>query len=384
MDSKPKIMSVYGTRPEAIKMAPLVMALERRTAVEHRVCQTGQHREMLEQVNQLFSISPQFKLNVMQPGASLNELMSKILVALNEVFLQYKPDMILVHGDTTTTLSASIAAFHQGIPIGHIEAGLRTNNLYSPWPEEGNRRLTGQLATLNFAPTLSSKENLIRDNIDADSIYVTGNTVIDSLMWMQKRIVENDIKNSEIDQFSFMTSQNKVVLITGHRRENFGEGFKEICAAISALAIRNPKINFVYPVHLNPNVQGPVKAMLSNHENIHLIDPLDYLNFTKLMMKSHLILTDSGGIQEEAPSLGKPVLLMRDTTERPEGVLAGTVKLVGTSANTIIEETQKLLSDEKEYRNMSEKTNPFGDGKASERICDAIEAFGESKKLNEY
>lgn len=369
-----KILVVFGTRPEAIKMAPLVKLLESSIQFESRVCVTAQHREMLDQVLDLFEINPDYDLDLMKPGQDLTGITCGILSGLQDIIKEFKPDFVLVHGDTATTLSASLAAYYEQIKVGHVEAGLRTGNIYSPWPEEGNRKLTGAIADLHFAPTNTSRENLIKEGVDPSKIYETGNTVIDALLQVTNKLESNsELSNSLQNQFSSLNLDEKIVLITGHRRESFGDGFERICTAISVSAKNHPSVQFVYPVHLNPNVKEPVNRLLSGLDNVHLIDPLDYLPFVYLMNKSHLILTDSGGIQEEAPSLGKPVLVMRETTERPEAVAAGTVKLVGTSVDTIVEELSILLTDKDAYTKMSYAHNPYGDGKACVRILKALE-----------
>lgn len=371
-------MVVFGTRPEAIKMVPVVMALKNRPEdFDVQVCVTAQHREMLDQVLALFNITPDFDLNLMRPGQSLGGLTSRALVGLEQVFQEEKPDVVLVHGDTTTTFTASLAAFYQQIPVGHVEAGLRTHNIYSPWPEEFNRRVTGIVANYHFAPTEKSQQNLLDEKTSADSITVTGNTVIDALQWVVNHIETDAHHSAELNKkFSYIESDKKLVLVTGHRRENFGGGFLNICEAIRDIAQRDD-VQVIYPVHLNPNVQKPVNEILSGLDNVHLIEPQDYLPFVYLMSKSHLILTDSGGVQEEAPSLGKPVLVMRDTTERPEAVAAGTVKLVGTNKETIRDSVLELLSDEDKYQQMSFAHNPYGDGKASEYIADFLSLLSE-------
>lgn len=373
-----KVMVVFGTRPEAIKMVPVVIALKKRLEnFDVKVCVTAQHREMLDQVLALFKITPDFDLNLMRPGQSLGGLTSRALVGLEEVFQQEKPDVVLVHGDTTTTFTASLAAFYQQIPVGHVEAGLRTHNIYSPWPEEFNRRVTGIVANYHFAPTEKSQQNLLDEKTAAESITVTGNTVIDALQWVVNHIDTDAELSAELNQkFGYIDEAKKLVLVTGHRRENFGDGFLNICEAIRDIAQRDD-VQVIYPVHLNPNVQKPVNEILSGLDNVHLIEPQDYLPFVYLMSKSHLILTDSGGVQEEAPSLGKPVLVMRDTTERPEAVAAGTVKLVGTNKETIRDSVLELLSDEDKYQQMSFAHNPYGDGKASEYIADFLSQLSE-------
>ncbi|KXF81378.1 non-hydrolyzing UDP-N-acetylglucosamine 2-epimerase [Enterovibrio coralii] len=368
-----KVLSVFGTRPEAIKMAPVVEAIKNDARFEGKVCVTGQHRQMLDQVLELFEISPDYDLNIMKPGQDLTDVTTAILVGLREVLAEFKPDYVLVHGDTATTLSTTLAAYYQQVKVGHVEAGLRTNNIYSPWPEEGNRKVAGCLANLHFAPTGTSQDNLLSENVNADDIIVTGNTVIDALLMVKEKLKTNHNLGSALDsQFSFLKEDSKVVLITGHRRESFGGGFERICESISILSTKYPDVDFVYPVHLNPNVREPVNRYLSGKSNVHLIEPLDYLPFVYLMNRSDIILTDSGGIQEEAPSLGKPVLVMRNTTERPEAVEAGTVKLVGTDVELIVDQVSTLLTDDDAYTKMSFAHNPYGDGNASRRIADAI------------
>ncbi|MET3107070.1 UDP-N-acetylglucosamine 2-epimerase (non-hydrolyzing) [Oxalobacteraceae bacterium GrIS 2.11] len=371
--AKMKVLTVFGTRPEAIKMAPLVRQLATHPEIDSKVCVTAQHRQMLDQVLELFEIKPDFDLNIMKPGQDLNSITTEILQNIAKVYAEFKPDFVLVHGDTSTTFCASLAAYYQRIAIGHVEAGLRTGNIYSPWPEEGNRRLTGVLANIHFAPTSESQSNLLKENVQANNITVTGNTVIDALLMVKDKFETSpELNQQQAQRFSFLRDQSKLVLITGHRRENFGDGFERICKALSLLAEKYPDVDFVYPVHLNPNVQDPVKRLLSGLSNVHLIEPLDYLPFVFLMMRSHIILTDSGGIQEEAPSLGKPVLVMRDTTERPEAVAAGTVRLVGTDVDTIFNSVSTLLEDEAAYQEMSFAHNPYGDGQASARIIQAL------------
>nr|WP_255556161.1 UDP-N-acetylglucosamine 2-epimerase (non-hydrolyzing) [Brenneria sp. L3-3C-1] len=368
-------MTVFGTRPEAIKMAPLVHALAQDGAFESRICVTAQHREMLDQVLRLFDITPDYDLNIMQPGQSLSEISCRILAGLEPVMAEFKPDMVLVHGDTTTTLTASLAAFYQRIPVGHVEAGLRTGNLYSPWPEEANRQLTGHLAMYHFAPTENSRQNLLREGLSDRHIFVTGNTVIDALFWVRDRII-NDValRRSLDEKYAFLDATKKLILVTGHRRESFGGGFERICSALADIARRHPEAQIVYPVHLNPNVSEPVNRILSGINNVMLIAPQDYLPFVYLMNRSYMILTDSGGIQEEAPSLGKPVLVMRETTERPEAVEAGTVRLVGTDVAKIVDAVSLLLTDENEYQTMSRAHNPYGNGQACQRITEALKS----------
>lgn len=376
MEQNLRVLTVFGTRPEAIKMAPLVTGLAADPRFESQVCITAQHREMLDQVMGLFGIQANYDLNVMRPGQDLYGVTSDILLGLRDVLAEARPDIVLVHGDTATTLSATLAAYYARIPVGHIEAGLRTGNLYSPWPEEGNRRVTGALAALHFAPTDNSRDSLTRENVSDDRIVVTGNTVIDALLQVVERIQTDPTLESELAQrFNFLEPEKRIILVTGHRRESFGGGFERICEALRVLAARFPDVNIVYPMHLNPNVREPVQRLLGNAPNIHLIEPLDYLPFIGLMNRSYLIITDSGGIQEEAPSLGKPVLVMRDTTERPEAVDAGTVRLVGTETVTIVEEATRLLTDPAAYDEMSFAHNPYGDGQAVPRILDALIDF---------
>jgi len=375
MDVRKKIMLVFGTRPEAIKMAPLVKAFKADAAFDTAVCVTGQHRQMLDQVLDLFGIVPEFDLNLMKPGQDLTDITAGVLQGLKTVFAEWKPDVVLVHGDTSTTMAASLAAFYQRIAVGHVEAGLRTGNLYSPWPEEANRKLTGVLTRWHFSPTSVSRANLLRENFTAADIHVTGNTVIDALLQVREKIAASaELQQRFQQQFSFLDSSKRLVLVTGHRRENFGGGFERICEALARLAKSFPDIEVLYPVHLNPNVQEPVKRLLAGISNVHLIEPLDYLPFVYLMDRSSLILTDSGGIQEEAPSLGKPVLVMRDTTERPEAVEAGTVRLTGTDVERIVVEASLLLSDKAAYEAMAFAHNPYGDGKACARIIDVLKA----------
>lgn len=369
-----KVLSVFGTRPEAIKMAPLVKALEADDFFTAKVAVTAQHRQMLDQVLELFEIVPDYDLNLMKSGQDLYDVTSGVLLGLRDIFKDFQPDLVLVHGDTATTFSASLAAFYQKIPVGHVEAGLRTGNLYSPWPEEANRLLTGRLAFWHFAPTVRNQNSLISEGLPSEHIVITGNTVIDALQLVVQKIsnslelqakIQLTLKDAglEVD-----VSDKRYVLVTGHRRENFGEGFESICSALRSLAANNPTVHFIYPVHLNPNVQEPVKRLLGGLENVHLVKPLGYEPFVYLMQHAYLVLTDSGGVQEEAPGLGKPVLVMRDTTERPEAVEAGTVRLVGTDAELITNEVQHLLDDEKLYQQMSHAHNPYGDGTASIKI----------------
>lgn len=368
-----KVLTVFGTRPEAIKMAPLIHALAQDTFFESRICVTAQHREMLDQVLELFGIEPDFDLNIMQPGQGLSEISCRILSGLKPVLEDFRPDLVLVHGDTSTTLMASLAAFYQRIPVGHVEAGLRTGDIYAPWPEEANRTLTGHLAQYHFAPTDSARLNLLKENVPDAAIKVTGNTVIDALFWVRDLIARDPKLNQPLQaQYGFLSEQRKMILVTGHRRESFGGGFERICSALAAIAQRHPDVQIVYPVHLNPNVSEPVNRILSGIDNIFLIAPQNYLPFVYLMNRAYLILTDSGGIQEEAPSLGKPVLVMRDTTERPEALASGVVRLVGTDATKILNNVSELLTDESAYLAMSQAQNPYGDGHASQRILAAI------------
>ena len=369
-----KVLLVFGTRPEAIKMAPLALKLKEQVGdFETKVCVTGQHRQMLDQVLELFNLTPDFDLNLMKPGQTLSDITSGVLKGLEQVFTEWTPDVVLVHGDTATTFAASLAAYYHKIAVGHVEAGLRTGDIYSPWPEEANRKLTGSLASYHFAPTQSSYNNLIKENIDPANIRITGNTVIDALLQVKAK-VETDQKIIEQfeQQFSFLDKSKRLILVTGHRRENFGQGFLNICTALAHIAKRYSDVQIVYPVHLNPNVQKPVNELLSGINNIFLIAPQDYLPFVYLMNRSYLILTDSGGIQEEAPSLGKPVLVMRDTTERPEAVDAGTVKLVGTDAALIEQSVLELLENSDLYHAMAESHNPYGDGTSCQKIIDFL------------
>lgn len=368
-----KILTVFGTRPEAIKMAPLVKALEADPRFDAKVCVTAQHREMLDQVLEIFDIQPDFDLDLMKPGQTLPELTSSILLGMSSVYERFKPDVVLVHGDTATTFATALSAYYQQIPVGHVEAGLRTGNIYSPWPEEANRKLTGAITKYHFAPTETSQQNLLNETIPQDDIFVTGNTVIDALFLANEIIETNqELKTKFESQFDFLSEEKKLILVTGHRRESFGGGFERICESIRQIATNNPDVQVLYPVHLNPNVQEPVKRLLSDLDNVFLIEPQQYLPFVYLMNEAEIILTDSGGIQEEAPSLGKPVLVMRDTTERPEAVEAGTVKLVGTDVELITSQVKMLLLDAEAYKTMSRAYNPYGDGKACQRICDLL------------
>lgn len=373
-----KVLLVFGTRPEAIKMAPVVKALTEEPAIDARVCVTAQHREMLDQVLELFEILPDYDLDLMKPGQGLFEITSGALLGLKSVLSDAAPDLVLVHGDTATTLSASLAAYYERIPVGHVEAGLRTGNIYSPWPEEINRKVAGAITRLHFAPTQKSKQNLQAENVPDEHIYVTGNTVIDALLEVVKRLEVNSGTSSEFDEQFGIDPSKRIVLVTGHRRESFGDGFERICDALARLAERDD-IQIIYPVHLNPNVKGPVEERLGLLESIKLIPPQDYLPFVHLMRRADVILTDSGGVQEEAPSLGKPVLVMRDTTERPEAVDAGTVKLVGTDGDLIFREVSTLLDDRQAYEQMARAHNPYGDGLASDRIRDAVVEFSKAK-----
>lgn len=366
-------LCVFGTRPEAIKMAPLVKKLNSNALFQNKVCVTGQHQQMLTPILELFNILPDYNLQVMTPNQDLSELTAKILEGLRVIFKQYTPDLILVHGDTTTNLAAALSAFYHRIPIAHVEAGLRTGNLSLPWPEEANRKLSDALSNFHFAPTEQAKVNLINEGASLSSIHVTGNTVIDALYEMLDKLEKQPELVSSLQQrFSFLNPSRKMILVTGHRRESFGEGFDRICKALMIVAERFPDVDIVYPVHLNPNVQEPVNRLLGHIQNIYLIPPVEYLQFVYLMKSAYLILTDSGGIQEEAPSLGKPVLVMRDTTERPEALDAGTVKLVGTEVDLIVEHVEELLVNETLYQRMSSAQNPYGDGKASLRIVQFI------------
>lgn len=363
---------VFGTRPEAIKMAPLIKQMKYNN-LNFRVCVTGQHRKMLDQVLEIFEIEPDYDLDIMSNQQTLSSITSSILQKIQPIIEEYKPTVIFVHGDTTTSFATSLAAYYNRIDIAHIEAGLRTNNIYSPYPEEGNRKLIAAITKYHFTPTQTSRDNLLRENTPDKNIYITGNTVIDALFTAINKINKNTtLLNKYKSQFNFLNS-DKIILITGHRRENFGEGFENICQAILELSLLHPEVQFVYPVHLNPNVREPVNRLLSGKSNIHLIEPLDYLSFIYLMNSSYLILTDSGGIQEEAPSLGKPVLVMRETTERPEAVKSGTVKLVGTSKNMIIEQVHLLLTNKIEYNKMSQAHNPYGDGSAAIKIISILQ-----------
>lgn len=368
-----KILSVFGTRPEALKMAPLVRALAGDERFDAKVCVTAQHRKMLDQVLELFEIRPDFDLNIMKKNQTLNDITSAILNGIKPVLEEFNPDVVLVHGDTTTTISASLAAYYQQIKVGHVEAGLRTGNIYSPWPEEANRKLTSTITNYHFAPTAVARENLLSEGVLESDITVTGNTVIDALFWVREKLKQDpSLLNELSSKFNYIDPNKKLILVTGHRRESFGDGFERICEALKQIAINNPDTQILYPVHLNPKVQEPVNRVLNGLENIFLIEPQQYLPFCYLMDRSSIILTDSGGIQEEAPSLGKPVLVMRETTERPEAVDAGTVKLVGTDIELIVREVNMLLTDSAEYEKMSKSHNPYGDGLASGRILEFL------------
>lgn len=378
------IMLVFGTRPEAIKMAPLVKALQKEgDKFRTLVCVTGQHREMLDQVLQLFEITPDFDLNIMHKGQNLYDVTSKVLIGMGEVLKAEKPDIVLVHGDTTTSMAAALASFYEQIPVGHIEAGLRTNDIYSPWPEEINRQITGRISTYNFAPTQFGRNNLLKENVQESKIIVTGNTVIDALYYVVDKIKSDSTLSNELqtkilgmgyDMSRLSDGKRRMVLITGHRRENFGDGFRNICNVLAFLSDKYQDVDFVYPMHLNPNVRGPINELFADNKrnNLFFIEPLDYFEFVLMMENSYIVLTDSGGVQEEAPGLGKPVLVMRDTTERPEAVEAGTVKLVGTDYNAIVEQMSLLLDSKDAYNTMSKAVNPYGDGKACERIVNYL------------
>lgn len=378
-------MLVFGTRPEAIKMAPLVKEFQKNSAdFRTIVCVTGQHREMLDQVLQIFDIHPDYDLNIMKQGQDLYDVTARVLTGLRDVLEEVHPDVVLVHGDTTTSTATALAAFYAQIPVGHVEAGLRTHNIYSPWPEEINRQITGRIANYHFAPTVLSQQNLLAEGVKEECIHITGNTVIDALYWVVNRIKEKVTLSDELTSLlkdsgydsTRLEKGKKLVLITGHRRENFGEGFNHMCQAIKFLTEKYPEVDFVYPMHLNPNVRRPIHEVFGEDlaclKNMFFIEPLEYLSFVNLMEKAHIVLTDSGGIQEEAPGLGKPVLVMRDTTERPEALSAGTVKLVGTDYDKIVNEVSALLDDAVAYEKMSHAVNPYGDGKACGRIVDVL------------
>jgi UDP-N-acetylglucosamine 2-epimerase (non-hydrolysing) len=370
-----KLLTIFGTRPEAIKMAPVVKELKKSSKLEVKVCVTAQHRQMLDQVLQLFEIAPDFDLDLMRRGQTLTELTCNILQGVESVLATYKPDYVVVHGDTSTTLAASLAAYYQQVRVAHVEAGLRTHDLCSPWPEEGNRQITARLANLHFAPTKQAQANLLQEGFDSHTIHVTGNTVIDALISVNQRLDQDAALGRQMaEEFSFIDPSKRLVLVTGHRRENFGAGFEAMCQAIKVIA-SHPGVQVAYPVHLNPQVQEPVRRILSGLDHVHLIEPQDYLPFVYLMKRSYIILTDSGGIQEEAPSIGKPVLVMRETTERPEAVAAGTVRLVGAGQQSIVSETLRLLNDNLAYQRMAYAHNPYGDGTACEKIRQTFETI---------
>ena len=373
---KKRILIVFGTRPEAIKMAPVVKKLKQNPNFSTKVCITAQHREMLDQVLSIFKIKPDYDLNLMQDNQNLSQLTTSIMQSIESVLTDFKPSIVLVHGDTTTTFATSLSAFYQRIKIGHVEAGLRTGNLDFPWPEEGNRKLTGALADIHFSPTETAKENLAKENIDKKTIYVTGNTVIDALhLALETIAINKQLKKDLSNQFDFLESDKKLILVTGHRRESFGIGFENICNALSTLARTNKNIQIIYPVHMNPNVKNVVEEKLSGLDNIYLVNPVEYLQFIFLMNKAYIILTDSGGIQEEAPSLGKPVLVMRENTERPEAILSGTARLVGTDTKKILNEVNNLLLNKEQYKNMSNAHNPYGNGEAASTISNILESY---------
>jgi UDP-N-acetylglucosamine 2-epimerase (non-hydrolysing) len=372
-DTMKKILTVFGTRPEAIKMAPLVHSLSSDERFDAKVCVTAQHREMLDQVLKLFEIKPDFDLDIMRPGQTLSDVTTSVLLGLKPVLESFRPAVVLVHGDTATTFAASLAAYYQKINVGHIEAGLRTGDIYSPWPEEANRKLTSAITNYHFAPTSGSKENLLEEGVPENDITVTGNTVIDALFWVTKKLQKDSSLSKKLaSKFDFLDPNKKLVLVTGHRRESFGGGFERICEALRQVAAMHPAVNILYPVHLNPNVQEPVNRLLNDLDNVFLVEPQEYLPFCYLMSRASIILTDSGGIQEEAPSLGKPVLVMRDTTERPEAVDAGTVRLVGTDIEMIVSQVNTLLTDPNQYEQMSIAHNPYGDGLACGRILEFL------------
>jgi UDP-N-acetylglucosamine 2-epimerase (non-hydrolysing) len=372
--SKPRILTVFGTRPEAIKMAPLVRALGVASDIEHRVCVTAQHREMLDQVLALFAIAPDYDFDLMKPGQGLEDITAGVLQSLAPVLEDFRPNIVLVHGDTSTTLAASLSAYYKKIPVGHVEAGLRTGDILAPWPEEVNRKVAGAIASLHFAPTQRSRQNLLAEAVPDAAIEVTGNTVIDALLDVVAMLEADEQLTAEFEERFGFARDKRLILVTGHRRESFGDGFDRICKALGRIAAR-PDVEIVYPVHLNPNVRGPVERHLGRLANVHLIEPQDYLPFVYLMSRAALILTDSGGVQEEAPSLGKPVLVMRETTERPEALEAGTVQLVGTDEDLIVSAANRLLDDDAAYREMSFAHNPYGDGKAADRIVRRLRAF---------
>lgn len=368
-----RTLCVFGTRPEAIKMAPLIKELNSNAKIDNKICVTGQHKQMLDSVLELFNIFPDFNLEVMTVNQTLTSLTTKILMGLEALFKDYQPDLILVHGDTTTTLATSLAAYYHKIPIAHIEAGLRTGSIYSPWPEEINRKLTGHMALLHFAPTAMAEQNLLKENVDKESIYVTGNTVIDACLHIIQKIDSDQLVRAKLaTSFPFLKDYSKLILVTGHRRESFGAGFENICNALKFIGQQYPDVGIVYPVHLNPAVQKPINSILNNIANVHLIPPVDYLSFMYLMKCSYIILTDSGGVQEEAPTIGKPVLVMRSTTERPEAIAVGTSRLIGTEYHSIVSNITNLLESTEEYQKMSQRTNPYGLGDASKKIVDVI------------
>jgi UDP-N-acetylglucosamine 2-epimerase (non-hydrolysing) len=367
-----RVLSIFGTRPEAIKMAPVVKALHDAPEIEALVCVTAQHRHMLDQVLELFEISPDVDLNIMRPNQDLAHITTAVLEGVGQVLDDLKPDRVLVHGDTTTTFAAALASYYRQIPVGHVEAGLRTGDIYAPFPEEMNRRLADAITDIYFAPTKGARDNLLREGCPAEKIFVTGNTVIDSLLHITGKLDQDkDLQNGLDAAYPFLDPKRRLILVTGHRRENFGDGFEHICHALADLSERDD-LQIIYPVHLNPNVREPVMRILDNRDNVHLTEPAEYLPFIRLMQRSHLVITDSGGIQEEAPSLGKPVLVMRSVTERPEAVTAGTVKLVGTDRTTIVTESTRLLDDNAAYETMSRAHNPYGDGNAASRIVKEI------------
>jgi len=371
-----RVLIIFGTRPEAIKMAPVVQAISSDEFFDCKVCITAQHREMLDQVLNIFQIKADYDLNIMKPGQSLSDITTRILTGIETVLDECKPDIILVHGDTSTTAAASLAAFYKQIPVGHVEAGLRSGDIYSPWPEEANRKITSVITALHFAPTEGARNNLLKENVNPELIKITGNTVVDAMLQVLDRIDKNtDLKKKLSSQLPSLDPSKRMILITAHRRENFGQGFENICMSIAELVDKHDDIVIIYPVHMNPNVREPVNRILGGKDRVYLIEPLDYLPFVYLMQQSYLILTDSGGIQEEAPSIGKPVLVMRDTTERPEAVDAGTVKLVGTSPDLIVSSVSELLDSADSYNKMSRAHNPYGDGTASQSIADTLKAF---------
>ena len=374
-----RVLLIFGTRPEAIKMAPVVRALTAAPGLETYVCVTGQHRQMLDQVLTLFAIKPKYDLNLMKPGQDLTEITCRVLTGLRPILEDLKPGLVLVHGDTTTTLAASLAAYYQQIPVGHVEAGLRTGNIYSPWPEEVNRRVAGAIAQLHFAPTDGAAQNLLAEAVLQDNIHVTGNTVIDALLYAVQMLEDDPEKSAAFDAEFGLDPNRQTILVTGHRRESFGDGFERICSALERIARRND-VQIVYPVHLNPMVKGPVEKALGGHKHVKLIAPQDYLPFVHLMRRADVILTDSGGVQEEAPSLGKPVLVLRDTTERPEAVNARTVRLVGSEPDLIVEWVNRLLDDPIVYSSMAQAHNPYGDGQAAARICAIVQNFAQERR----